>query len=340
VIALHSTRLGPAAGGCRLWQYASNGDAITDALRLSEGMTYKNALASIPFGGGKSVMLSDGSPVNTRQLHVFGGSMNDRQGRYITAEDVGMGIAQVREIATKSAHVSGLGESGVGGGPSPMPAYGVFVGLKTVVDLHYGSSNLHGLKIGVQGLGNVGIRFVCAGTNKRAALLHVDDINPQRVAEATTFYGAAPYSPEELLDQTMDVFVPCALGGVGDDQVAAHIDIQVIAGAANNQLANPAAGQILADRKILFAPDFVLNAGGVISVAHEIMSVLGRLGVVHDPKEWVASRVAAIAERLRSILSEPNAQALPPQEVAIARAKQILDDHVDGQQGFLVTAAS
>lgn len=326
-IAVHSTVLGPAAGGCRRWQYAHTGDAVTDVLRLSQAMTYKNALARIPFGGGKSVILGDGNPVTVRQLHTFARWLNELGGSYIAAEDVGMGVQELRQIASKSGYVSGLGNTTIGGDPSPKTAYGVFVGIRTAVDLQFAGATLRGLRVGVQGLGNVGMRL-CHWLARAGARLYVTDLDCKRVEQAVQKYGALPCSPDGLLTQSMDVFAPCAMGGIVDEELAAAMDVHVIAGAANNQLAGPSVGEILKDRDVLFAPDFVINAGGVISVAHEYLTVRGGFAETpdHDSEQWVGSRVDGIADRLRSIISDARLQNLDPQAVAIARAVALVEN--------------
>jgi len=303
VIALHSTRLGPAAGGVRRWQYVSLDAARTDALRLSEGMSLKNALAGIPFGGGKSVILADDQArPSTAQLRQFAGWLNELQGQYITAEDVGMGLPEVSQMARTSPYVSGLGAGGVGGDPSPYTAYGVFLGLRTAAELKFGSAQLQDVRIAVQGLGAVGMAL-CELLHEAGARLWVSDVNEQRVALAQNKFAAEVVAPDEVLVAPVDVLAPCALGGVITPQIADEMSAQVIAGAANNQLASQAVAQQLFARGILYAPDFVINAGGVISVMHEYMSQQGLLGSApeHAADHWVGSRVAAISTRLRDI---------------------------------------
>ncbi len=331
IIALHSTRLGPAAGGCRRWRYAALDDALTDALRLSAGMTYKNALAGLPFGGGKSVILADaGTRPTEAQLAVFADWLNELDGRYVTAEDVGMGVAEMRTMARRSRYVSGLGEDGIGGDPSPKTAYGVFLGLKTAVQYRLGVEHLHGIRVAVQGLGNVGMSL-CHWLARAGAELYVTDIDAGRVREAVERFGATGILPDALLDTPVEVFAPCALGGVIDDAVASTISAQVIAGAANNQLTDPGCGDTLAARGIVYAPDFVINAGGVVSVAHEYLAQQDHFtGVVdYSSERWVGERIDAISHRLLDILQEAEARGVSTETIAVERAQKIVDAGAD-----------
>ena len=301
VIAIHSTRLGPAAGGCRHWVYENTEAAVCDALRLAEGMTYKNALADIPFGGGKSVILGrPGQPLTQQQLEVFGGWIEDLNGAYITAEDVGMRVADMRLIARTTRFVSGLGLAGVGGDPSPSTALGVYNGMVTAVGRKFGVAQLDGLRVAVQGLGNVGFSL-CELLARAGAKLVVADLNPDRVADVVSRFGAQSCASEEILQQDVEVIAPCALGGVLTAESVAQLSAGVVAGSANNQLASPEVADLLRRRGILYAPDYVINAGGIISIAHEY---LGK----NDPS-WVAERIAGIGVRLSRIFTESeNAQ--------------------------------
>lgn len=327
VIAIHSTRLGPAAGGCRRWRYDSIDAACADALRLSEGMTLKNALAGIPFGGGKSVIMADHNARPTQaQLHEFAAWLNDLQGRYITAEDVGMGVPEMRALAARTQHVSGLGNDGVGGDPSPKTAYGVFLGLKAVVQYQLGIEHLHGVRVAVQGLGSVGMSL-CHWLARAGTEIVVTDIDADRVKLAEQKYGAKGVAPDALLDQAADVFAPCALGGVITEKLAEQLNVSVIAGAANNQLATPASGDILHARGILYAPDFVINAGGVISVAHEILCRRDQFAAdeAHSVEQWVGSRIEAIPHRLLNIVQQAQAQDASTDAVARQLALNIVN---------------
>lgn len=327
IIALHSTRLGPATGGCRRWRYVDLDAAKYDVLRLSEGMTLKNALAGIPFGGGKSVIIADNNQRPTAaQLQCFGTWLNDLQGRYITAEDVGMGVAEMRLIAAASPYVSGLGERGIGGDPSPKTAYGVFLGLKAAVQYKLGVTQLHGVRIGVQGLGSVGM-VLCHWLARSGAEVWVTDLDASRIALAEQKYGAVGVAPDQLMQLEMDVFAPCAMGGIITEQIANELKAAVVAGAANNQLATSACGDVLAARGILYAPDFVINAGGVISVAHEYLMHQGMFAdkVDHSVERWVGGRIDSIAHRLVDILQIAEDEGCSTESVARRKAFAVIN---------------
>ncbi len=316
VIAIHSTRLGPAAGGCRHWVYENTEAAVCDALRLAEGMTYKNALADIPFGGGKSVILGQPEqPLSQRQLEVFGSWIEELNGAYITAEDVGMRVADMRLIARKTRFVSGLGLAGVGGDPSPSTALGVYNGMVTAVRRKFAVDELHGLRVAVQGLGNVGLSL-CELLARAGARLVVADLNPDRVAEVVSRFGAQSCASEEILQQDVEVIAPCALGSVLTAASVAQLSAGVVAGSANNQLASPEVADLLFARGILYAPDYVINAGGVISIAHEY---LGK-----NDSSWVAERINGIGSRLRRIFAESESAQCSTESVA----RGLADDRI------------
>ena len=330
IIAIHSTHLGPAAGGCRRWRYVSMEAALTDALRLSEGMSLKNALAGIPFGGGKSVILADGRDApSARQLAVFGGWLNELGGRYVTAEDVGMGVAAIGALSAHTEHVSGLGKHGVGGDPSPHTAHGVFLGLKAAVAHRLGATSLKGVRVAVQGLGAVGMSL-CQLLDKAGAKLYVADLDAERMRVAVNAFDATPVAAGAIALADVDVFAPCALGGVITEEVAMKLRAQVVAGAANNQLATPAAGVCLAERGVLYAPDFVINAGGVISVMHEYLSQRGGFASTetddgeHSVARWVGSRIQAIPGRMLDIVRAAEATGESADVVARRAAQRVM----------------
>jgi leucine dehydrogenase len=324
-IAIHDTRLGPAAGGCRYWAYASEQEGLEDALRLSQGMTYKNALAGIPFGGGKSVILGagprggqPGARPSAAQLRVFGGWIDELGGRYVTAEDVGMRVTDMRVVAGVTRYVSGLGTDGIGGDPSPATAEGVCLGLAAAVRARLGAASLAGIRVAVQGLGNVGYEL-CRLLHAAGAVLVVTDLNEASVARAKREFGAAVVDPAEILDQDVEVFAPCALGGVLDAQSAAALKATVVAGSANNQLATPEAANLLTEREVLYAPDFVINAGGVISIAAEYLGLAGSEG-----RAWVRERIEAIPDRLDGIFGIARRTGHSTDQVARALALEVL----------------
>lgn len=272
IIAVHSTAMGPAAGGCRLWTYDSDSAALVDALRLSKGMSYKNAMADLPMGGGKAVICGPVSPENrVAVFKAFGRAVDGLGGQYITAEDVGVSVADMETIATQTKYVSGISgsEGKSGGDPSPYTARGVRVGIESAVKAAMGRADLAGIRVAVQGLGHVGM-YLCEELAARGAKLVVADIHADRVVEAQMRFDATVVHPTDILMQDVDVVAPCALGGAITEDVAAHLGARIVAGAANNQLLTPEAGRILARRGVLYAPDYVINAGGIIMVSGEI----------------------------------------------------------------------
>ncbi len=274
IIAIHDTRLGPALGGCRMWSYGSDDEALTDVLRLSRGMSYKSALAGLDLGGGKSVIIGNPRRDKSEALwRAFGRFLDSLGGRYIAAEDSGTSVADLQQVALETRHIAGIADKPAGDGvrsgdPSPATALGVFLGLKAAVEHHLGCTDLAGLRVAVQGLGSVGYRLA-AQLAKAGAALWVTDIDPERVRRAVEELGATAVAAEAIYDLDVDVFAPCALGAVINDTTLAQLRARVIAGAANNQLAEPRHGQALLERGILYAPDYVINAGGVIDIALE-----------------------------------------------------------------------
>ncbi|MFX3657911.1 MAG: Leu/Phe/Val dehydrogenase [bacterium] len=308
IIAIHSTRLGPAAGGCRHWTYPDAAAALSDALRLSRGMTFKNALADIPFGGGKSVILgTPGRGLTEGQLETFGGWVDELQGRYVTAEDVGMGVNALRTVARSTRYVSGLGRGGVGGDPSPFTARGVLRGIEAAVRFRLGRDDLDGLRVAVQGLGSVGMHL-CELLHERGARLWVADVAAERVAAAVQAFAAQPVDPGAVVSADVDVLAPCALGGVLSLDALAGLRAPVVAGAANNQLASDDVGDLLAGRGVLYAPDYVINAGGVISVAQEFLGI--------DDRQWTEQRIDGIGDRLTAIFQRASRTGEPTSRIA------------------------
>jgi leucine dehydrogenase len=271
IIAIHSTALGPACGGCRLWTYDSSAAALTDALRLSQGMSYKNALAGVPMGGGKGVILGPVPPERREDaLRAFGRAVDSLAGAYVTAEDVGMGVCDMEVIATQTPYVSGLGghAGGAGGDPSPYTARGVRCGIEAAAKHALGRSDLEGLRVAVQGLGRVGGNL-CRQLAERGARLVVADLDEGRVGEICDEHTARPTRVDTVLLEDVDLVAPCALGSAITPEVARRLRARIVAGAANNQLATPEAGTILHERGIAYAPDYLINAGGIILIAGE-----------------------------------------------------------------------
>ena len=270
IIAVHDTTLGPGVGGCRMFDYANDEEALYDVLRLSRGMTYKSALAGLPFGGGKSVIIGDPRKDKSQALlHAMGEFVDSLGGRYVAAEDSGMGVADVKTMGQRTAHVSGIQESTENGGdPSPTTAYGVYLGIRTAVQYRLGADSMKDLRVAIQGLGNVG--FHLAGLLVAdGATVYGADVNEDNLRRAVDAHGVEIVSTDDILVQEADVFAPCALGAVLDAQTVDSLRVGIVAGAANNQLAEEQQADHLWDRGILYCPDFLINAGGIIDVYHQ-----------------------------------------------------------------------
>ena len=267
IIAIHNTTRGPGLGGCRMWPYQNEAEAIDDVLRLSKGMSYKNALANLPLGGGKSVIIGD--PAKDKSPALFkamGRFVESLGGRYIIAEDVGTKPDDMTYIHQETEHVRGL--KGGAGDPSPATAWGVFRGLEATAQERFGKNSLMDMKVAVQGLGAVGFHL-CRHLHAAGAKLVVTDINDESIQRAVNDLGATAVAPDQILDQEVDIFAPCALGAVINDETIPRLKAKAVAGSANNQLAESEHGNALAQRNILYAPDYVINAGGVIYLHYE-----------------------------------------------------------------------
>ncbi len=272
IVAIHDTTLGPALGGTRMWPYASEVDALNDVLRLSRGMTYKSALAGLDLGGGKAVIIGDARTQKTEAMfRRFGRFVDSLNGRYITAEDVGMSTTEMVNIQKETRHVAGLPEEmGGSGDPSPVTAYGVYCGLKAAAKTAYGTDDLNGRKVAIQGAGNVGKGLV-ALLVKDGATVYLTDIHDDKLAAIKAeFPSIQLVKPDAIYDVDMDIYSPCALGATVNDETLKRLKCSVIAGAANNQLADEAVhGRKVMDKGILYAPDYLINAGGIINCAWE-----------------------------------------------------------------------
>lgn len=314
IIALHSTALGPACGGTRAYPYASTDDALTDVLRLSRGMSYKNAIADLPLGGGKAVFIGDPATDKTdERLLAYADAVNTLGGRYITAMDVGMTQRDLPIIARGTKYVAGFDQPGKPGGDSgPMTALGVFLGLKTAVKHRLGVDSTNGLTVAVQGVGKVGMRLA-RRLHEEGARLIVSDVSRDLVERAVVEFGATPAGAQEIVGVECDVFSPNALGAILNERTIEKLHARVIAGAANNQLAHDADGAALKARGVLYAPDYVINGGGVICVAGQIF-------------EWsdaeIERRVRAIAERLAQIFRRADQERVPTNIVADRMAEE------------------
>jgi leucine dehydrogenase len=318
IIAVHSTHLGPAAGGARFWHYAKADDALTDALRLSRGMSYKNAMAGLPLGGGKSVILADEKRTKSPDLlHAFGKAVDGLGGRYITAEDVGMSVEDMIEVRRSTQFVAGLPNSGgdVGGDPGPHTSLGIFLGIKAAVKRALGKDSLEGLHIALQGAGSVatGVALHACTEGAKLSIADIDEGKARKLAERA---GGEVVSPDEILGLEADVLSPCALGAVLNEASIAQLKVPVVAGAANNQLATDEDGERLRDRGILYAPDYVINAGGIINVCTEYLG--------DGDASLVRKRIEGIPVRLEQIWAESQESGKDPAAVADAMAQRLI----------------
>ncbi|MFI8576718.1 MULTISPECIES: branched-chain amino acid dehydrogenase [Rossellomorea] len=271
IIAIHDTTLGPALGGTRMWTYESEEAAIEDALRLAKGMTYKNAAAGLNLGGGKTVIIGDPrKDKNEEMFRAFGRYIQGLNGRYITAEDVGTTVADMDLIHEETDYVTGISPAfGSSGNPSPVTAYGVYRGIKAAAKEAFGTDSLEGKTIAVQGIGNVAYNM-CRHLHEEGANLIVTDINKEAVQRAVDEFGAKAVDINEIYGVECDIFAPCALGAIINDETIPQLKAKVIAGAANNQLKETRHGDAIHEMGIVYAPDYVINAGGVINVADEL----------------------------------------------------------------------
>jgi len=323
IIAIHSTHLGPAAGGTRFWHYPQPDAAMRDALRLSRGMSYKNAMAGLPMGGGKAVvLLGPGNEKTPELLAAFGDAIDALGGRYVTAEDVGATEADMVAISRRTPHVCGLPatDESVGGDPGPFTAMGIYHGIRAAVAHGLGKDSVAGVHIAVQGCGSVG-GGVARLLARNGARLTVADVNPARAKALADEVGGEAVASDRVMSVACDLFSPNALGAVLDDEGIARLDCAIVAGGANNQLARPEHGAMLAARGILYAPDYVINAGGIINVGLEYLC--RQHGNPCDINE-VRRRIAQIPERLEAIWRESEATGQSPDVVADAMARRLI----------------
>lgn len=318
IIAVHNSNLGPALGGCRMWPYASEEEAIRDVLRLSRGMTYKSAMANLKLGGGKSVIIGNPRTQKTPELlAAFARALEQLNGRYIAAEDSGTSVADMKTMAQFTRHVAGIhdkpsDEGTRSGDPSPATAYGTFIGIQAAVKERLGRDSLEGLRVAVQGVGNVG--YDLARQLKEAgAQLWVTDIHREPLVLASRELGATVVAPEEIFSLDVDVFAPCALGAILNDSTIPQLKAKIVAGAANNQLAEARHGLELMKRGILYAPDYVINAGGIIDVYHE------RIGF---DRSALLKHIEGIHDNLMEVFERARKEERPTGEVADAIAEE------------------
>lgn len=323
IIAVHSTHLGPAAGGTRFWHYDEPAHAMRDALRLSRGMSYKNAMAGLPVGGGKAVILADRNRAKSPEMiAAFGDAVEALGGRYITAEDVGITLADMVAVSQRTQYVSGLPVPGgtAGGDPGPFTAMGIYHGIKAAVAWKLGKDSMAGVHVALQGTGSVG-SGVARLLAREGARLTLADVDAERAAALADELGATQVSADTIMGVSCDVFSPNALGAILDDEGIARLDAPIVAGGANNQLARPEHGQALAARGILYAPDYVINAGGIISVTLEYIARReGRQGDINEVRE----RIAQIPARLRQIWEQSDSTGSTPDAVADKMAQHLI----------------
>jgi leucine dehydrogenase len=320
IIAIHSTARGPAAGGCRMWDYSSSDAAVTDALRLSRGMSYKNAMAELDLGGGKAVIIGDSRSQKTPELfEAFGRAVDSLNGQYWTAEDVGVSPSDLESTRKTTRFVAGLeGHAAASGDPSPVTAEGVFRGVRLCVERAL-KRDLQGVHVAIQGVGHVGA-YLAEKLHAAGAVLIIADVNQQALNEVAAKTGATIVPADAIFDVEADVFAPCALGGAISATTLPRLKVKVIAGGANNQLADAMIGQTVFDRGILYAPDYVINGGGIINVAAEIRAL--EAGGAFDG-DWVSTKLDRLAQTLAEVIDQSTSEKRPANLVAdeIARAR-------------------
>ena len=315
IIAVHNTNCGPGVGGCRFWDYQSDEAALVDVLRLSKGMTYKNALAGLNFGGGKAVIIGDPKKLKSEALfRAFGKALNNLNGTYYSAEDVNITTGDIMIAHQETDYVVGL--EGKSGNPAPFTALGTYLGIKAAAKHKFGSDDLSGVKLSIQGLGSVGM-YLCEHLHKDGAELHVTDINPDSIAVAVERFNATAVDLDDIYAADVDIYVPCALGATVNDATIPQLKAKIIAGCANNQLAEDRHGQVLKDLGILYAPDYAINAGGIINIFFE-----------QDEDGYSAEKATAkvneIYQTLTDIFIRADEEDKPTHEIADVIAREII----------------
>ena len=314
IVAIHNTTLGPALGGCRMWNYKNEKEAIIDVLRLSKGMTYKASIAGLNLGGGKAVIIGDSKKDKTDKLFKsFGRFVEGLGGRYITAEDVGTSIHDMENVKKETNYVTGIAQSlGGSGDPSPVTAFGVYIGMKASVKEKFNKNSLEGLKVSVQGLGHVGSHLVDY-LIKDGAEVYVADIDRKRVDHIVKKYGCIAVDKDDILNQTVDIYAPCALGATVNETSISELNCKIIAGAANNVLKNAITdSELLVKKDILYAPDYVINAGGLINVANELEGY---------NKDKAFNQAEKIYDTLMSIFKRAKTESITTNQAATLQAE-------------------
>lgn len=315
IIAVHNTTLGPALGGTRMWQYKNELEALTDVLRLSRGMTYKNAISGLNLGGGKAVIIGDAGKDKTEALfRRFGKFVESLGGKYITAEDVGISPKEMTWVGMETRHVVGLPDKN--GDPSPVTAYGVYMGMKAAAKHRYGTDTLTGKRVVVQGVGHVG-QYVVKHLREEGADVLISDICAAHLKSVSSRYDVAVVAPEDLYDLEMAIYAPCALGATVNERTLKQLKCDIIAGAANNQLEDEVRdGRRLQEKNILYVPDFVINAGGVINCYAEVKG---------HSSAWVMQRAEEIYDRTMTIVKRAEKEQIPTYKVANKMAEERID---------------
>jgi leucine dehydrogenase len=319
-IAVHDTTLGPAVGGLRMWKYASKEEALTDVLRLARGMTYKSAVARTGLGGGKAVVIGDSQRDKSDELFFWlGRFVETLKGRYLTAEDVGISALDLDLVARETKWVTGRArEVGGSGDPSPYTALGTFVSLQTALKEVFGTPEVKGRRVAIQGLGHVGY-WLAKRVAEAGAKLFATDLQPQRLERVVREFGAKPVENDSVHATDCDVFAPCALGAVLNDRTIPNIKAKIVCGAANNQLAEERHGEALMKRGILYAPDYVVNAGGILNISVEL-----------SPKGYDESvaeqKVRSIGQSLAEVFAHAKSRSIPTARAADEVAQSILDE--------------
>ncbi|WP_203332988.1 Leu/Phe/Val dehydrogenase [Planococcus beigongshangi] len=327
IICIHDTTLGPALGGTRMWNYETEEEAIEDAIRLGRGMTYKNAAAGLNLGGGKTVIIGDPlKDKNEEMFRAFGRFIQGLNGRYITAEDVGTTVADMDLIHEETDFVTGISPAfGSSGNPSPVTAYGVYIGMKAAALEAFGDDSLKGKKVSVQGVGNVAYTL-CEYLHKEGADLIVTDINKEAVQRAVNDFGATAVEPNEIYSQDVDIFAPCAMGAIINDETIPQLKAKVVAGSANNQLKEERHGDELEARGIVYTPDFVINSGGVINVADELYGY---------NNERAMKRVETIYDSISRIFEISKRDGIPSYQAAERMAEERIERVRNSRSQFL-----
>lgn len=327
IICIHDTTLGPALGGTRMWNYETEEEAIEDAIRLGRGMTYKNAAAGLNLGGGKTVIIGDPlKDKNEEMFRAFGRYIQGLNGRYITAEDVGTTVADMDLIHEETDFVTGISPAfGSSGNPSPVTAYGCYIGMKAAALEAFGDDSLEGKTVAVQGVGNVAYTL-CEYLHKEGANLIVTDINQEAVQRAVNDFGAVSVEPNDIYSQEADIFAPCAMGAIINDDTIPQLKVKAVAGSANNQLKEQRHGDELEARGIIYAPDFVINSGGVINVADELYGY---------NNERAMKRVETIYDSITRIFEISKRDGIPSYQAADRMAEERIERVRNSRSQFL-----